>query len=100
MSTASEKRLGELLEIGRRVAARARAAGADAAEALVAEGSELSVKVRLGEPELVQEAASKALGLRVFRDRRVAVTYTSDFGPGLDRFVDETVALAGLSEPD
>src|SRR5207247_2598839 len=29
-----------------------------------------------------------------------AVTYTSDFGPSLDGFVDDTVALAQLSEPD
>ena len=45
------------------------------------DGAELAVKVRLGEPELVKEAASRALGLRVFRDRRAALTYTSDFAP-------------------
>ena len=100
MTGKSERRVEELIEIGRRVARRALASGADAAEALIAEGTELSVKVRLGEPELVQEAGSRALGLRVFRDRRAAVTYTSDFGSGLDRFVDETVALAQLAEPD
>ena len=45
------------------------------------DGSELTAKVRLGEPELVQEAASRALGLRVFRDRRAALTYTRDLRP-------------------
>jgi PmbA protein len=91
----------ELIELGRRAAARAIAAGAEAAEVLVSDGEELFVKVRMGEPELVQEAGSRALGLRVFRDRRAAVTYTSDLGPGaLDRFVDETVELAALAEPD
>ena len=52
-------------------------AGADGAEVLVRDGSELAVKVRLGEPELVQEAGSRALGLRVLKDQRAAVTYTS-----------------------
>jgi PmbA protein len=37
-------------------------AGADAAEALVRDGSELEVKLRLGEPELIKEAGSRALG--------------------------------------
>src|SRR5438477_10430599 len=76
-------------------------AGADAAEVLVRDGSELEVKVRLGEPELVKEAGSRALGLRVLKDHRAAVTYTSDFSrPGLERLARETVELAALAEPD
>ena len=35
----------------------------------------------MGEPELVKEAGSRALGLRVLKDQRAAVTYTSDFSP-------------------
>jgi PmbA protein len=67
----------------------------------VADGSELTTKVRLGEPELVQEAGSRGLGLRVFRDRRQAVTSTSDLRPhALEQFVADTVALARLGEPD
>jgi PmbA protein len=77
------------------------AAGADGAEVLVRDGSELEVKVRLGEPELVKEAGSRALGLRVIKDHRAAVTYTSDFGPdALERFARETVELAALAEPE
>ena len=44
-------------------------AGADGAEVLVRDGTELEVKVRLGEPELIKEAGSRALGLRVLKDR-------------------------------
>ena len=76
-------------------------AGADAAEVLVRDGSELEVKIRLGEPELVKEAGSRALGLRVIKDQRAAVTYTSDFSDeGLARLARETVELAALAEPD
>lgn len=79
----------------------ARAAGADGAEVLVRDGAELEVKVRLGEPELVKEAGSRALGLRVLKDGRAAVTYTSDLAPdALARFARETVELATLAEPD
>jgi PmbA protein len=77
------------------------AAGAQAAEVLVRDGSELEVKVRLGEPELIKEAGSRALGLRVLRDHRVAVTYSSDFAPAAMRqFARESVELCELAEPD
>jgi PmbA protein len=91
----------ELCAQAEKVVGLCRAAGADAAEVLVSDGSELTVKVRLGQPELVQEAGSRALGLRVFKDGRRAVTYTSDLRDGaLAAFVAESVALATLSEPD
>jgi PmbA protein len=76
-------------------------AGADDAEVLVRDGTELEVKIRLGEPELIKEAGSRALGLRVLSGHRAAVTYTSDFAPAaMERFARETVALAALAEPD
>jgi PmbA protein len=76
-------------------------AGADAAEVLVRDGTELEVKVRLGEPELIKEAGSRALGLRVLKDDRSAVTYTSDLTTaGLERFARDSVELAALAEPD
>jgi PmbA protein len=77
------------------------AAGADEAEVLARDGSELEVKVRMGEPELVKEAGSRALGLRVIKDGRSAVTYTSDLSrSGLERLARESVELAALAEPD
>jgi PmbA protein len=91
----------ELQRIATQACQLARRHGADAAEALVQGGAELSVKVRMGEPELVQEASSRALGLRVFRDRRAALTYTSDLSDAaLERFVADSVELAKLAEPD
>lgn len=91
----------ELREVAAAVVDLARKHGADEAEVLVRDGAELTAKVRLGEPELVQEAGSRALGLRVFKDQRSAVTYTSDLRQQpLEAFVAETVALAALSEPD
>jgi PmbA protein len=76
-------------------------AGADAAEVLVRDGSELEVKIRLGEPELVKEAGSRALGLRILKDNRAAVTYTSDLQPdAMASLARQTVELAGLAEPE
>jgi PmbA protein len=93
--------VAHLVEIAEQTVEMAKRAGADAAEVLVRDGSELTAKLRLGEPELVQEASSRGLGLRVFKDGRKAVTYTSDLRRGsLESFTAETVELAGLAEPD
>jgi PmbA protein len=91
----------KLIQLGAQVVERARRAGADVAEAAISEGAHLSVKVRMGEPELVEEAGSKSLGLRVMRGQQVAVTYTSDLTEsGLARFIEDAIELAKLSQPD
>jgi PmbA protein len=91
----------ELCDVAARAVELAKKHGADDAEIIVRDGAELTAKVRLGEPELVQEAGSRALGVRVFKDARAAVTYTSDLRDApLEALVAETVTLAELSEPD
>jgi PmbA protein len=91
----------KLIKLGAQVVERALRAGVDVAEAAVSEGAHLSVKVRMGEAELVEEAGSKSLGLRVMRGQQVAVTYTSDLTEsGLVRFIEDAVELAKLSQPD
>jgi PmbA protein len=90
-----------LTELAALVVERARKAGADVAEASASEGRHLSAKVRLGQPELLEEAGSKSLGLRVIRGQQVAVTSTSDLSrSGLERIVQDALELAELSQPD
>lgn len=91
----------ELLNLADDLVARARRGGADVAEAFARAGSELSVKVRLGETELVEEAGHRSVGMRVMKGRRVALTSTSDLSArGLDRFVADALELADLSQED
>ena len=60
------------------VVAMAMKAGASDAEAVVREGDEFSVNVRMGEVETLKESGSRGLGLRVFLGTRSASTSTSD----------------------
>ena len=90
-----------LLELGEAIVRRAKDKGADVAEAVVREGSELSARVRLGEVEMLREASYRGAALRVMRGQRVAITSTSDLTPrGLERFVDDAIELAELSQAD
>jgi PmbA protein len=81
--------------------AKAKASGADAADVLIAEGTDFSVTVRKGEVEKLTDAGSKALGMRVFVGRRTATSYTSDFSQGaLAGLVAETVSMARATGED
>jgi len=83
------------------VVARARDLGADTAEVLLVTHRELTAKIRLGRPELVAQASSRSLGLRVIREQCSAVCHTADLsGAALDEFAAQAVAAARLSEPD
>ena len=97
----SERTIRELCDVAALTVELAKRAGADHAEVIVRDGSELTAKVRLGEPELVQEAGSRALGLRVLRGGRRAVTYTSDLRrEALEALCAESVTLADFAEVD
>ena len=83
------------------VVALAMKAGASDAEAVVREGDEFSVNVRMGEVETLKESGSRGLGLRVFLGTRSASTSTSDLTPdGIRQLVDGAIALAKVTEED
>src|SRR6185436_817863 len=97
----TEQTIKELCDAAQLAVELAKKAGADSAEVLVRDGSELTTKVRLGEVELVQEAGSRALGLRVLRGGKRAVTYTSDLRrEALESLCAESVTLADFAEVD
>jgi PmbA protein len=97
----SDKTLTDLLALGDRIVGMATKGGATVAECLVRSGAELSAKVRLGAPELVEEAGHKSAGLRVMKGKQVATTSTSDLtDAGVDRFVQDALELAELSQSD
>jgi PmbA protein len=83
------------------VVALAVKAGASDAEAVVREGDEFSVNVRMGQVETLKESGSRGLGLRVFLGTRSASTSTSDLTPeGIRQLVDGAMALAKVTEED
>ena len=91
----------DLLSIASDIVERARALGADEADAYLLSGIESTVTVRKGEVEKLFEAGSRAVSIRVIKEKRTAVCNTSDFTPrALDEMVRTAVDLARISEPD
>jgi len=91
----------ELKDIAVDIVSRAMAGGATAADAIVREGNEFSTSVRLGDVETLKEAGSRAVGVRVFRGKRVGSTYSTDFSPqGLQQMLDGALELAKVTSED
>jgi PmbA protein len=76
-------------------------AGADAAEAVLAERQSLSVNVREGALEEVEREEARDLGLRVFIGKRQATVSGSDVSPeARAKLVERAVAMARLAPED
>jgi len=103
----SEKKLLSTLES---LLAKAKAAGAEAADAVVVEGTSLSVAFRLGQPEKVERSEGGDIGLRVFIGKRQAIVSSADRSEAaLSELAKRAVAMArevpedpycGLADPD
>jgi PmbA protein len=79
----------------------ARAAGADAADALFVESVSAGVSYRLGKLEDVERSESQDLGLRVFVGSRVAFVSSTDFSADrLKELPERAVAMAKLAPED
>jgi len=81
--------------------ARARAAGADAADAVLISGTSLSVQRRMGQTEHVERSEGRDLGLRVFVGQRSAMVSSSAFDPaGFAALAERAVAMAKVVPED
>lgn len=79
----------------------ARALGIQDCQAYAGSGERISVKVRQGKIELLSDARSASLRLRVLSDQRAGCSSTNDLRPEAIRaFVKQTLEMAQLAEPD
>ena len=81
--------------------ARARAAGADAADAVLISGTSIGVQRRLGKTEHVERAEGRDLGLRVFLGQRAAMVSSSTIDPSsFQELAGRAVAMARVVPDD
>jgi len=75
--------------------------GADQAEVFIESGRNLSIRVRNGDIETVQEAATHGVGFRVFVKGKMAFSSCNDFeSNALDNAVESAVRFAANTSPD
>jgi PmbA protein len=93
--------VSDLLEVTRRAAELARRKGASDAAAGSYRARHVEVAWRDGRVEKVTEATTRGLGLDLYVDGRYASVSTSDLREdALERFVEDSVALARTLSPD
>lgn len=97
----SSQILSRLCATAEHAIATLRGLGVDHAEVSVGVGNELEVGVRQDEPELVKEAQSSGLSVRVMRSERVATSSTTNLSrEAVEGFLETVVEMAEISEPD
>jgi PmbA protein len=95
LMTGVDKELGAALDLLQDVIARAKRAGADAADAVLFEGTSLSHARRLGKTEKLERSEGHDLGLRVFIGRQQAIVSSTDrSAEALRELVERAVAMA------
>ena len=77
------------------------ARGADAAEVYIESSRQLSVAIRNGDVETIEEASASGVGIRVFLGGRIAFSHCNDMsGAALDRALSSAIAFARTTTPD
>jgi PmbA protein len=109
MSPSLDKETAAAIDLLQDLVGRARKAGADAADAVLFEGTSLSHARRLGKTEKLERSESQDLGLRVLVGKQQAIVSSSDRSPKmLAELVERTLAMAravpedpfcGLADP-
>ncbi len=89
-----------LLERAERLVKAARAAGADAADAVAVRNLSLSVEMRDGAVEESESAEGDDLGLRVLLGKRQAIVSSNDLTGDLSALADRAVAMARVAPED
>src|SRR5690348_16848348 len=92
--------MAEPLDLLSDLIARARAAGADAADAVLISGTSIGVQRRLGKTEHVERAEGRDLGLRVFVGQKAASVSSSTIDPSSFRELAERAVAMARVVPD
>lgn len=95
------KRENRLTDLAQEFVNFGKSRGADEIEVSILDGHEFSVDVRFGEIENLVEAGSRALGLRVIKDKKTAFASSSDLSrETLEHLVKNAIQRAALANPD
>ena len=79
----------------------AKKSGADAADAIAADGTSVSVTYRLGKLEHLERSEGGDIGLRVFKGRRQAIVSSADRKPAaLKELVERVISMAATVPED
>lgn len=109
-TTSQPAHQSDVLNLLEDLIAKARRAGADAADAVLFDSASVSLSQRLGKAEKLERSESGDLGLRVFVGKRQAIVSSTDrSAKALDELVERAVAMArvvpedpftGLADPE
>jgi PmbA protein len=90
-----------LIDLAAQAVALAQKAGATSADAIVMDSTDMNAGIRSGQPETIERAESRGVGLRVFVGQSSATLSSSDTSAeALQKLADTAVAIARVAPSD
>jgi PmbA protein len=91
----------ELEEFAGKIIETAKRSGADEADVLLEMGRESEITSRMEKIENLKESISQGFGLRVFKNKKLGFSHSSDFSPnGVNLAVEQAISLSKESSED
>ncbi len=91
----------EIKKLTQYIIKQAKKEGADEVDVVIVNSTTNEVDLRLGEIEKLGSASPKGLGIRVFKNKKKAITSTSDFRQkSIDDLISKTVEMAKITSRD
>jgi len=92
---------GDYLEFAHELVNKSLKAGCDQSEVYLEEGRQFKLEIKDGQVETLKQAGSKGLGLRIFKNKKLAFGYTSDFNmESVEKLLSDLVVIAEYSDSD
>ncbi len=89
------------IELAKAIVLKALQKGADECDVFISIDDEFSVVVKDGEIESLKQAVTHGLGIRVFKNKKIGFTYTTDFSDfTIEKAIDEAISIANNSTPE
>ncbi len=90
-----------LSELAKSIIAKSLKKGADECDVFISINEEFSTTIKDGEIESLKQAITCGLGIRVFKNKKIGFTYTTDFSTStIEKVIDEAISLADNSTPE
>ncbi len=90
-----------LTELAKSIVSKSLKKGADECDVFISINEEFSTTIKDAEIESLKQAITHGLGIRIFKDKKLGFTYTTDFSPqAIEKTIEEAISLADNSTPE
>ncbi len=91
----------DTIELAKSIVSKSIQKGADECDVFISIDDEFSTTIKDAEIESIKQAVTHGLGIRVFKNKKIGFSYTTDFSTfAIEKAIEEAITLAENSTPE